>query len=566
MRMGLFLLLATPLLADISGFVRDEGGMPLESARVRVQTELGDPVLTAADGSFTLTLSGGTNLRVTAAITYDPDRAVNYVSASTIADDGDTGVVISLPAIPDEDNTGYFPIKARTPDGCGDCHAMQLAEWELSRHADTAENTWVTYVFAAWSAQNPGQTGFCASCHAPAADSQDPGNIFLDQLNSLPVLDRLSAKEGVNCSSCHQMDHVNDNFAALHLNGNATMRFPLDGVGGLGTHEYVWGPLDDVSYPFMKSVYNPQFQESELCASCHEYNNPFNELPAQTTYSEWLASDFGNQASGSYATCQDCHMSRGITPAELCDPPPGFGNGPMRPASSHGNHTIQGTTQAGLADSVELTSTVDVVNGRLNIGVSVANTGAGHAFPTGISIRNVLLRVVATGTSGQNLSQTSGSVIPFYGSDNDGVIGEGDWAGLPGRGFAKVLEDAAGNKPVLFIDAVAVSEDTRIQAGETDTSYYDFDIDNSTCNGGTIDINLILTYRRAWRATVTDMGWTVDNRGLPWELELINMPLSFTLQQLGAAMWLEENSAPGFDGNGNGYVDMLDLISLGNCN
>ena len=30
--------------------------------------------------------------------------------------------------------------------------------------------------------------------------------------------------------------------------------------------------------------------------------------PIERTYREWLLSDFSNQGSGSFATCQNCHM------------------------------------------------------------------------------------------------------------------------------------------------------------------------------------------------------------------------------------------------------------------
>jgi len=138
--------------------------------------------------------------------------------------DGSTGVVIALTPVSENDNSNYFPIKARTPDGCGDCHSMHLDEWEQSRHADTAQNTWVRKLYTDWAAANPGQTGFCASCHSPTADSQDPGNVFLNDIDNLLLLKRLSAQKGVNCSACHQIDHVNQHFENLHLVGNATMR------------------------------------------------------------------------------------------------------------------------------------------------------------------------------------------------------------------------------------------------------------------------------------------------------------------------------------------------------
>jgi len=565
MRFWWLILIASPLRADITGFVRDEQGNGIAGARVRVQTTLNEPAITDAAGAFTLTGTAGANLTIAAGKAYEPGAPTNYLTTSVLADDGDSGVVIVLPAIPEAENPDYLPIKARTPSGCGDCHTTHLAEWETSRHADTAQNEWVNDLYAAWNTENPGETGFCASCHAPVADVLDPGNIFLDQLSSLPLSDRVSAREGVNCASCHQIDHVNDNVTALHLNGNATMRFPLDGIGGFATHEYVWGPLDDVDYAFMKTIYSPRFRESEFCASCHEYANPENGTPAQTTYSEWLASPYGDAESMRYATCQDCHMPRGVTDDVLCDPPIGFGNGPVRPGESHGSHAITGTSQAGLAASLEMTVATEVVNGRLAVIVGITNAGAGHSFPTGVSIRNGILRVLGEDTRGAMLVQTDGSVVPFYGSDGDAIDEEGDWAGLPGKGFAKVMVDGVGNRPVLFIDAVGIDSDTRIPAGETDETRVVFNIDDPVCNGAPITLEAILTYRRAWRETVATMGWTTDNRDLPWELELKREVLTLTLGELARAMWGGMSPASGFDTDGSGRLDIIDILALDGC-
>ncbi len=558
----LFLFATVLTYADITGFVRDSGAMPIPGARVRIQTSSAAPAISGADGSFTLVLASGSQLTVTAALPYSPHAATNYISGGVEADNGDSGVVIVLAAIPTTENSNYFPIKARTPDGCGDCHPTQLSEWEQSRHADTAQNTWVNDIFANWSAQNPGQTGYCASCHAPAADSQSPGNVYLDQLNSLPALDRISAKEGVNCASCHQIDQVNDNYQALHLNGNATMRFPQDGIGGSGTHEYVWGPLDDVDYPYMKAVYQPQFQESSFCASCHEYSNPFNGTPAQSTFSEWQASVYADPMSGQFSSCQDCHMAPSVASQELCDPPLGFGNGPTRGAGSHRSHDISGTSQAGLAAAVDLRiAAVFVRNGQLTVEVEVANSGAGHGFPSGITLRNAILRVLTTGTHGLPLAQLSGPQVPFYGSDNNGTPEVGDWAGLPGRGYARVLRDSSGNKPVLFIDAVAIDQDTRIAAGAIDRSTYSFDLSQESDNGQDLVLEVALDYRRAWRATVVSYGWQTDNRGLPIELPLHHLQLTFSYWALEAAMWRDDSAPPNFDTDGNGLIDIRDLLA-----
>ena len=563
----LVLWLVLPFLrADVSGVVRDAQDQPIAGVLVRVQTTAEPVVTTDGQGAFTLPVTGTGLVTLGFAKPYDLQDAVQYLTRTVTVNNGTTSLEGTLEAIPKAINAGYFPIRAASPNGCGDCHDLQMGEWSLSRHAGTAENTWVQDVFAAYSADHPGETGFCATCHAPNADVAAPGTFFLDELDMIDdFFDRASAKEGVNCSACHQMDHVNEFVDGLHLVGNATMRFPADGIAG--THEYVWGPLADVDYAFMKAVYQPQFGESRFCASCHEYSNPKTGVPAQTTYSEWLASTYGDPEHPDYRTCQDCHMPRSDESGRLCDPPTGFGNGPDRPAGSHASHQIEATTAQGLRDAVDVAVAVGGKDGHLSVQVSVTNGAAGHAMPTGISLRNMILRVSAEGDGGAILAQVSGSVVPFYGSDDDGLDDDGDWAGLPGKGYAKVLADENGVMPVLFIEAHEVAEDTRLAAGTTDVTAYGFSLATSAdpCALDAERVRVILTWRRAWRALVENMGWTTDNRGNPWEITLFDEIVPVDPGLVAAGIWQGVTVPPAWDRDGDGRLTVLDVMAVTAC-
>ena len=110
----------------------------------------------------------------------------------------------------------------------------------------------------------------------------------------------------------------------------------------------------------------------------------------------------------------------------------------------------------------------------------VANFGAGHSFPTGVSIRNAILLVTAT-LNGQPLPQAAGPTVPFWGSDNVPGDQPGDLAGFPGKGFAKILEGRINGqgptvRPVLFIDAERVFSNTLIPSGATDTTTIEFQL------------------------------------------------------------------------------------------
>lgn len=138
------------------------------------------------------------------------------------------------------------------------------------------------------------------------------------------------ARDGVSCAVCHQMADQNPK---LGTPPSFTGDFALDPPGTVN------GPYRDVQPLPMKQAlgvtpeYAPQITSSALCGSCHTVITPtldregrqlkdksgqplfFHE---QTTYMEWLNSDFQNEPELSnrpvklaeVQTCQDCHMPK----------------------------------------------------------------------------------------------------------------------------------------------------------------------------------------------------------------------------------------------------------------
>jgi hypothetical protein len=164
------------------------------------------------------------------------------------------------------------------------------------------------------------------------------------------------------------------------------------------------------------------------------------------------------------------------------------------------------------------------VAGRVRINASVQNQGAGHSFPTGVSVRNALL-VVSASFQGNPLTQVSGPTIPFWADDDVPGVQPGDYAGQPGKGFARILEGRINGvgavvRPVLFIDAESVFSDTLIPSGQTDSSTLEFAIPAGAHTGDPIDVTVRLLYRRAFRATAVTKGWTQTPQGGPIEVEV----------------------------------------------
>ncbi|MEM8962844.1 MAG: IPTL-CTERM sorting domain-containing protein [Acidobacteriota bacterium] len=526
--------------ADISGTVKDlDTEEPIEGARVHVQADPdGTVVITGADGTFTLPINPVDPVIITAGVPYDPDATDNWTTNGLFSPvaNGTTDVEIFLPKLPAADDPDYEPLTI--DNSCSSCHGNQVADWMGTSHSIAAVDPWVLdlysgtgtpggsagYVFR--DTHDPDNTGFCATCHTPIAEAFNPGGVFLDEVTDPAAL------EGVSCIACHQIADVNENVDALHLLGNATYRFPEP--TSFPTSQYVWGSLDDVTFGGMRASYNPVFADSRFCASCHQYNNPFTGAPGQNTYGEWLESPFA-QAGPGFQSCQDCHMAE-LPPAQVCTQP----FNPTRPSEQNHSHAFPTATAMNYGAAIDLTMDCVEENGTVRVTAAVENFGLGHAFPTGVSIRNALLVVEAT-WNGQTLSQIAGPTIPFYGSDDVPGVQPGDYAGQPGKGFAKVLEGRINGqgptvRPVLFIDAEGVFEDTLIPAGETDVSELIFSLPSGAEPGDSVEVTARVLYRRAWRALAVTKGWTETPLGGPIELEVASADSSVTLIGSGAGI------------------------------
>lgn len=214
---------------------------------------------------------------------------------------------------------------------CASCHPDQYAQWERSRHHGAATNT----VFVDGLKQEPHAR--CMNCHAPVPGGvRDLARTIGPRPQPLPTTS--PAHEGISCAVCHVRDGV------------VVSAGPGRGYG----HDV--RPL-------------PALKDAAFCAACHEFSGhemkdgvtTLNDLPMQSTYSEWRA---WRERTGDERTCQACHM-------------PG------------GRHDFDGTSQALLRRSLEVSferhgSDVDAV---------VDARDVGHRFPTGDVFRHLTLHI-----------------------------------------------------------------------------------------------------------------------------------------------------------------------------
>ena len=524
-----FALAAGSASADISGFVTVEGsgspGTPIPGAYVHIQADLVTPgAFTAADGSFTLATDPVGQVMLAASIPYLRSAPENFIIGWAPAVAGETGIDIRMAVLPANDDPTYVPADVSE---CGACHFERYTQWSTSHHAYSAQNKWVLDLFSGTGTpgggagyvfknlHDPGETGFCATCHAPMQDLQDPRpeGVPLDEATEP------HGEQGIICVACHQMDSIDaTHINALGFRGKSTYRFPLAGQGE-NTSQFVWGPMNDVTFSLMRPSFSMLHRTSNLCAACHQYHNPETDAPGQNTFLEWQASPYGTPGPN-YRTCQDCHMGTLPGIGQNCE----FG-GPDRQSAERHTHTFVGSTQATLTANIALTTdVVETSDGRVRVTSAVDNFGAGHDFPTGISLRNAILWISAS-MNGQPLAQASGPTIPFWASDDVPGDQPGDLAGQPGKGFAKVLEGRINGqgpvvRPVLFIDAENLYSLTTIPSGTVDTTEVEFALPPGTAPGSTVDVTAVLLYRRAWRSVVVTKGWTETTHGDPIETEV----------------------------------------------
>lgn len=522
----------SPSLAQISGSVREDnaGSLPIPGVKIRIQALDGSPeVVTDINGNFTLPFTPTTGVGVAAAKPYDhTPGAKNFLTEVIDVGAGpQTNVEFFLPQVPPRATS----FTASSASSCASCHSEIGNEWTSSRHANAARNTWVLDLFSGTgtpggnagyvykNTHNVGDSGFCATCHAPLADIQAPGTVLLDAVSNSVH------REGVNCVACHSIANVDaTRINGLHTAGGTIGKSDFFFPSGPNAAFQVFGNLPDVSTGFMRNIYNPLFGEALLCASCHQYQNPTNNAPGQSTFEEWSASSYALPGPG-YKTCQTCHMPNRM--AGLISQVGGV----QRPGSQRHRHDFVGITPSNLSDAIKLRTEANYAGGAIEVAVQIQNQGAGHNFPTGVSIRNALLVVQATRRStGALLVQTAGSTVPSFADDDVAGTQVGDLGGLPGKGFAKVLRgringQGAQVEPVLFIDAETVAFNQAIAPGATDRSNYRFALPVGV-NPAEIDVEARLIYRRAFRALAVTKGWTTSATGGPIEIEVARVEVN----------------------------------------
>ena len=464
---------------------------PVENARVRI-AGAETYTLTDREGRYTIISAypPGTQLWVTAG-------KEGWFNNGQVAGRSNRMPDILLNPVYLDDRPDYRFI---SPVTCSRCHVNLTRYYDQSKMAHTTSNPKVLDMYYGTDAllrggigpgyrlDNPQSDGNCTACHAPSI----AGNIPLSQdLNDVLRSPR-TEWDGISCDYCHKVRKVVTDRSKP--SGHAAVLERQSSARGNSILEF--GPYDDVAVPPMAASYNPLFDKGQFCSICHSHSKKLDNnktwdsgsvysdaewtgfgldgnayLPIQTTYQEWeqwqnqLPADDANKGK----KCQDCHMSwrKEMLPYDnyVVDGQARQMWGTYRsPPNIHPHHFDGGTeTQLKTALSLELEG--KTADNTLTINVYITNTNGGHWVPTGETMRSVMLLLKVSDSNGKPLELKKGGRLPDW--TGIGAVEKGNYAGLPGAAFARVLGDDKGNLQVPFWQATQVVSDTRIRPKTT---------------------------------------------------------------------------------------------------
>jgi hypothetical protein len=185
-------------------------------------------------------------------------------------------------------------------------------------------------------------------------------------------------------------------------------------------------------------------------------------------------------------------------------------------------HTFIGSYDKGmLKKALSLKIESKIKEGKLYINTTVENIGAGHKVPGSGPIRNVILKIDVADKKGNLLKyigSKKGRLPPLAGFGNRKTKkrDSNDWAGMPGKMYAKVYRSKPipkmGNKPMVGVGgfaAEAVVFDTTLAPKVPDKAKFVYQMQKNT---GDIKITARLVYRDAFKPLSDKKGWKLSQR------------------------------------------------------
>ena len=522
----------TPELTNIQGYVVEETGNPIPNAVVRVKTTK-NYVITDEKGKFYFgKLPKEQPVKLTA---WAPGF---FIGGGDEVSPDLLDVVITLEKHNDYDNDEYdwlpstFHAGEGENQGCAQCHSsvesktavsLPVDEWLLDAHSQSAHNERFLSMYSGTDTKGnqspltqygfsrdygtfpllpdpdlpyygpgykldfPESSGNCAACHAPLAAVDDPYGVNPTTLSGVDA-------EGISCDFCHKISDVNLNPVSGLPDANMPGVLSFNFLRPPEGHQFFAGPLDDVAPG--EDTYSSLQKMSQFCAPCHY--GVFWDTTIYNSFGEWLESSYSDSETGK--TCQDCHMPpSGATVFAL----PSQGSEERDPDTIF-SHLMPGAKdETLLQNAISMTVNTIQENHSIVVEVTILNDQTGHHVPTDSPLRQLILLVEVKTSDNQALQLIDGPTIPDWAGIGDPTGGY--YAGLPGKGFAKILKERwTGVTPSgAYWNPTDIVSDNRIAANESDISRYTFAIPQTD----KIIIDVKLLFRRAFIELMDQKSW-----------------------------------------------------------
>jgi hypothetical protein len=228
-----------------------------------------------------------------------------------------------------------------------------------------------------------------------------------------------------------------------------------------------------------------KLRQPEFCGGCHQQFVPGTGLVAIGTLDEYHQGPYAGRM-----LCVDCHMPK--DGHGLADHRAAGGNFYL--GQKYGDATLQMEQQQHLASVLTVTP-ARVAGGVL---VTLRNTGAAHAFPTGVTdIRQPWVEVQAKDASGKMVAR-------WGGPGADGLVPQD----APRLGIDIAADDGTLLLRHELSAATRIPFDVRVPPGEAQALFVP--LDPAPPAGATLDAVVMYGVLRAsyWRAAVGDPGAT----------------------------------------------------------
>lgn len=172
------------------------------------------------------------------------------------------------------------------------------------------------------------------------------------------------------------------------------------------------------------------------------------------------------------------------------------------------SHRMPGASDVELLqNAVTMTADAKLEGNKLVVQVKIENDKTGHHVPTDSPLRQMILLVNAAGENDQLLTLFEGETIPEWGGVGDPALGY--YAGLPGKGYAKILSELWTEiEPTgAYWNPTRIVSDNRIAAFDADISTFTFTLPEN----GKVNVEIKLLFRRAFKELMDQKGWDIPD-------------------------------------------------------